>query len=508
VVTGLVLFARRPADDSYIVARYAWQLLHGHGLVFNVGERINALTSPAQLAVFVALSTVFADPVRPWQWIAALATIVSTLLVGRRIFPGSLVRAAFLAVALASPFVLLWTVGGMETPLLFVLACWLAVLALAEPPLTRHRALSIIALALLCVFTRYDAVLFAGPIALLAVILMRGDRAVRWASLLAVATFGIWLAFTRWYYGDILPTSFYVKFPRADFAERLVLGVEYVLSFAVLTWLGLALAWRVRRGGAAGRGPLVSGVWVGLALVLAYGVLAGTVHMMYAYRFFVPYLPVLWLCLMNGVAADRAKPHAPSPARLRWGTAAALALQSLLLVFVWRYSENPNLSLAVFPQTDTNERHEFSLVGERYGAAADRAVRLQAKELDAHWRTRPESDRRPPRMAVQTAGVLPFFLPDAYVLELLVSYRHLCPSPHQAAADYWQVFRDLPAGEAAAAPMPPHWYLISAHNVDVTALTQPPHRVSVELWFQPYPAEPRLPATVDGACLPPLPGGR
>ena len=111
-------------------------------------------------------------------------------------------------------------------------------------------------------------------------------------------------------------------------------------------------------------------------------------------------------------------------------------------------------------------------------------------------------------MAVQTAGVLPFFLPDAYVLELLVSYRHLCPSPHQAAADYWQVFRDLPAGEAAAAPMPPHWYLISAHNVDVTALTQPPHRVSVELWFQPYPAEPRLPATVDGACLPPLPGGR
>jgi hypothetical protein len=239
--------------------------------------------------------------------------------------------------------------------------------------------------------------------------------------------------------------------------------------------------------------------------VFAYGILAGTVHMMYSYRFFVPYVPVLWLCLLQGAAARDPAPHIrePSAARLRWGTAAALALQSLLLVFIWRYSENPNLSLLVFAQTDTNERHEFSLIGERYGAAADRAVRLQAQELEAHWRTRPESASRPPRMAVQTAGVLPFFLPDAYVLELLVSYRHSCPSPHQAAADYWQVFRDVPAGEEAPLPMPAGWYLISAHNVDVTALAQPPHRVSVELWFQPYPAEPRLPATINGACSAP-----
>jgi hypothetical protein len=347
-------------------------------------------------------------------------------------------------------------------------------------------------------------VLFVAPIVLLAASRTRRDPAVLLAAVLAAVAFGGWLFFTRWYYGDLVPTSFYVKFPRAGLVERLVVGVEYVLSFVVLTWTGLALAWREGRGAAPGQRPLVYGVWTGLALVCAYGILAGTVHMMYSYRFFVPYVPVLWLCLLHGEAERQAVPgmSAASAQRVRWGTAAALALQSLLLVFIWRYSENPSLSLAVVPQSVGRDWHEFSRIGERYGAAADRAVRLQAQELEAHWRTRPESAVRPPRMAVQTAGVLPFLVPDAYVLELLVSYRHACPSPHQAAADYWQVFRDVPSGDDGPLPAPAGWDLISVHNVDVTVLAQSPHRVAVELWFQPHPAEPSLPPTIDGACLP------
>jgi hypothetical protein len=134
VATAIALFVRGPADDSYIVARYAHNLLQGHGLVFNPGERINALTSPAGLAVIVALSLLFPDPVRAWQWLAAIMVVACLVVLARRMFAARAAQLALLSVTLASPFLLLWTVGGLETPLLLVLIACLASLALAPWP--------------------------------------------------------------------------------------------------------------------------------------------------------------------------------------------------------------------------------------------------------------------------------------------------------------------------------------------------------------------------------------
>ncbi len=363
-----------------------------------------------------------------------------------------------------------------------------------------------IALATLAVFTRYDAVLFAGPLALAALYRRRSDPFTWLAAGAGACAFGGWLTFCHYYYGDMLPTSFYVKFPRADFAGQLALGADYLLSFLVLALLPVAWSWRrgaARSADAASASGAVDAsrvatrvppeLWLALAVTFAYGLFAGTVHMMYAYRCFVPYLPALWMCVLH-----RAAPGVDGPqGRWRWGTLAVLVVQTLLLVVVWRYSMNFNLALLVQPQTVANERHEFSTLGARYGVASDRAVRQQAADMLAHWNARA---LRPPRVAVETGGLLPFFAPDSYVLERLVSYRRFCAIPHERAADYWQVFRLLLAGADGPRPMPRGWQAVSVHNIDVTDIHQQHQRLAVELWFQPAPDTPALPPTADGAC--------
>ncbi|MBS0319249.1 MAG: hypothetical protein JSR18_01795 [Proteobacteria bacterium] len=492
VGTCLVLFARGPADDAYIVARYARNLLAGEGLVFNAGERINALTSPAGLALVTLFTPLGGDPVRTWQVVAALATAVVAIVVARRRYAQPSTRLAFVALTLGSPFLLLWTVGGLETPLLGALVMVLALLAVDERAPSRRRALVVFALGTAAVFTRYDAALFAAPVVAACGWPWRRDVRARVALAVAAAAFAGWLAFCQAYYGDWLPTSFHVKFPRGDLATQAVRGLEYLASFALLALLPAAWAWRRTRATAA---PTLqrTALLLGLALTLAYGILAATVHMMYAYRFFVPYLPALWLALLPRDA--RVPPVA---------NAAILAAQTLVAVLLWQYSQNPNLSLLVLRQTPADERHEFSTLGARYTADADRAVRAQADDVMRHW-PRAGGHARPPRMAVETGGLLPYRVPDAYVLEKLVSYRDNCANPGARAADYWQVFRPVPAGVAPEAlpPPAPGWERVSTRTLTVDGLMASPQRLAVELWFQRDPAPPRLPPTIHGGCLPP-----
>ena len=50
------------SDDGYITARYAENLLHGRGPVFNVGESVQGYTHPLWLAVTVSGQAVLDEP--------------------------------------------------------------------------------------------------------------------------------------------------------------------------------------------------------------------------------------------------------------------------------------------------------------------------------------------------------------------------------------------------------------------------------------------------------------
>ena len=104
-------------------------MARGHGLVFNIGERVSALTSPLHALLLSALG-LLPSPMFAYKIVAASAALAAILYAGRTLFDDAFERRTFLAATLGSPFVVMWSVGGLETPLLLACLTMLSVLAL------------------------------------------------------------------------------------------------------------------------------------------------------------------------------------------------------------------------------------------------------------------------------------------------------------------------------------------------------------------------------------------
>ena len=109
-------------DDAYITFRYVQQWTRGHGLVYNLGQRVEGYSNYLWimlLAPFDCLGVDLMLAAKGLGVLLSLSTMVLTLQFGRRV---SLLGIAPLLLAASGPFAV-WAVGGLETPLFtFLLA--------------------------------------------------------------------------------------------------------------------------------------------------------------------------------------------------------------------------------------------------------------------------------------------------------------------------------------------------------------------------------------------------
>jgi len=200
-------------DDAYITYRYAANVAHGHGAVYNPGERVEGYSSPLWLGL-LALTTRLGAAPEPVSKAMGLAFGFAALLVlglalirsGAR--PG-LAGAAALVIA-AFPSFHLYLISGMETPAfsaaLIIAACAGAV---HEGP---HRLPVIVPATLAVAFLRPEGVAMAGILTIGWMRRMRGRE--RWVLLAWVATPVLAMLVARHaYYGSWLPNTFNVKLP-------------------------------------------------------------------------------------------------------------------------------------------------------------------------------------------------------------------------------------------------------------------------------------------------------
>jgi hypothetical protein len=246
-------------DDAMVSMRYARNLANGYGLVWNPGgERVEGFTNPLWVLymALVHLLPISSSKTSLLIQITAAILLALNLYYVRRIAltvsNGSLAVARG-AVALSASYLPInnWGLQGMEVSVLVLLtsACvWLAIRCL-ENGAFRIRLYVLLGIGTL---VRPDMVVPFAAVFLFLVVFDRGHRHrhFAWGVLVLVVAVAGQTMFRLWYYGDVLPNTFYLKMEGVPVQLRLSRGL-YVLARFVLQanvlFVALAFAMAARR---------------------------------------------------------------------------------------------------------------------------------------------------------------------------------------------------------------------------------------------------------------------
>ena len=304
-----------PVDDAYIFYRYAQNLVDGHGFVFNVGERVEGVTSLLWTLLIAAGVALGIDGVAVGHWLGVGSGVLllwSTYryaaieLIGGERFVAAIASWLLL---LSKPFAV-WATSGLETPLFgaVVLAALiaeardrptLALLAAATSVLVRPEGVLLGAIVILLFFYRSAAEWKKG------LLLMAG-----YAGFLAALTL-----FRLTYFGAPLPNTFYAKVGGAmPWWGSYYIGVFVLQTLLPMLWPS-AYCWRERK------------LWAGLGWVGAIFAFVAAVggDIFGNSRFFVPMLPVCCVLAARGALL----------AYRRGGVAGRFAVWSVVVSAVW-----------------------------------------------------------------------------------------------------------------------------------------------------------------------------
>ncbi|MGH9371951.1 MAG: hypothetical protein ACRD15_10520, partial [Vicinamibacterales bacterium] len=244
-------------DDAYITFRVVWNVLHGYGLVFNPGERVQAYTHPLWMLLIAAAHAVtreFFFTALVVSYGFALAAVLVVVRSARNMAVGVV---SFLWLVSSKAFVD-YTSSGLENPLSYLLLAlfYVRFCAVGDGPLTNKDLRRFGLLAGLAFVNRMDSVvLYAIPLAsLLLRAWRRNDERLRPLLLTFAVPVIAWLAFATLYYGFPLPNTYYAKVATGIPATLMYRqGFAYLLnSFAhdpiTLGTVGVSVALAVRSG--------------------------------------------------------------------------------------------------------------------------------------------------------------------------------------------------------------------------------------------------------------------
>jgi hypothetical protein len=492
-----VFYFNFTAEDAYITYRYAENWVNTGSLVYNEGEPINAMTSPLHALLSAALFFVTGNTVLSNKIISFVLLIISAPVVWCR-YRAHLHLQILALILLIPPCVLLWTFGGLETPILLFLATITVILTLRPPPFSLNLLGVIFLLAGLAFLTRYDSILFFLPITLYVASKARSIKHIA-IALAGVAILPLtWFFISIYYYGDLLPTSFYVKTPTGNLGGVVFNGVyiaSYLLYIGIIPVVALVFILLVPKHRTIDilyrHFKSIWWLYIGLLLEILYGLTMATHHMMFSFRFFVPYIPstvILVVDLLRRASETREVDLTTGrPAYLFTGFLLCLTLFQLYQnVYTYHHSVNGISSIG-----------EYRALGIRDYVRFMQILKQEALDIERHWETINRDSGRRPRIITYAAGMLPYTYRESYIYEKLVSYRHCHQRYRQGLyADYvhilaprlGQVDKQLPRSEDS-------YYLVSDYEMFFDGSMQ-----EFLVYYNPKPEEHNLSVRIYEPC--------
>ncbi len=332
-------------DDTFIHLQYARHLADGAGFVFNPGERVYGSTSPLWVALIADGMAAGLDGLwtaRALGLVATLASVVLFMMLMRRNLKLPVLRALATVVWAAHPWMIRWSLSGMETPLAVALVL-AGFVAFTDGQTWGARPVRTGAFWAMAALVRPEAVFL---LLLWFVFLVidtdsrEGVRRLLAGTLPPALIYGGWLLFARLYFGTFWPNTLSAKVAGGegwpyvlDTIKRQV-GIVGYSDAALGAAMVAALAFGGRRMWPSRpmAQRLLPWVWV-FALPVLY-VMRGVPVLS---RYLVPLLPVLawlsWRSVERWWAGEDPVPGVGRGAAVLGVALAALALVQCLSVY-------------------------------------------------------------------------------------------------------------------------------------------------------------------------------
>jgi len=283
-------------DDAYISYRYVANYLNGHGLVYNIGERVEGFTNfgwTIYMILWGSFGVDFITVSRLTGLLLGAGVIILTYLIARDLFGAKnnwFAVAATLLVGINQSLAN-WSQAGLETAAF-------AFLVMLSLLLYLRRSWMLIFSLLLAVWVRPEGAVVTGLLIMLELVQER--KLPRYTLICAATAFLFslpFVAFKLLYYGSILPNPFFAK--TSFTLSQLSDGIEYASRyFGHYGFWGTGLIL-----------PLLffkklsdqfRQLWLFAVLYIAYIVLIGG-DVLKVHRFFLPLFGPMAILLMASI---------------------------------------------------------------------------------------------------------------------------------------------------------------------------------------------------------------
>ncbi len=219
-------------DDAYITFRTIDNFTTGNGLVWNVGERVQAFTHTLWLFLLSGVYFFTNDIALTALWISvALAVLGVIVLAANARSPGTAIAGIVLLIL--SKAYIDFSSSGLENPLSHLLLILFFVIYVKSKPSAKNIFwLSLV--AALIMLNRSDLILLVGPALAFQIWRVSRPRAFG-ALILGMIPLILWELFSLFYYGTLLPNSALAKLNTGIAAGHLIAqGADY---FASSIWI-------------------------------------------------------------------------------------------------------------------------------------------------------------------------------------------------------------------------------------------------------------------------------
>lgn len=323
LVAAVAIASAWLGDDAYILLRTVDNALNGHGLRWNIAERVQSYTCP----LWTLLLGLIIGMTREFYYTTLIASLTATALTVAGLL--RLARSpqgaalALLALLLSKAFVD-YSSSGLENPLTHLLL--LAFVAAHESPALQppRRAGLLALLSALIALNRLDAVLLVAPTLARALWLQRNRRVLAMAAL-GLSPLLAWEGFSLVYYGFAFPNTAYAKLhtaiPRGELWTQ---GMAYILDSLTFDPLTLPLLAATALAALWSRQPPLVAMMAGPLLYAVYAVSVGGDFM--SGRFFSA-------SAVMAAAVLALWPWQAQGRTLRWQVAALWAMLMIILGF-------------------------------------------------------------------------------------------------------------------------------------------------------------------------------